>query len=548
MKNRKTAVLLGAAALTAALGLGYGLLTGAEQAEESSSAAGVAAFSPTGAVSVICYENEGGEIALEYLDDTWTLRRDADFPVNQTSAESMANYLAPLNATALVTQSGADLVAYGLDEPSNRIEVATDAGETCTVLVGAQNTHTGEYYIKLEGEEPVYTVSESFAAAFTRTERGLQQTENWPVESTDSVTRATLEQGSNTLTVDVSEDADGNKTYTASDTARTETPDTAAAQAFISSAATLYFSSSADFKPTDEALAAYGLAEPSATLTVEWTRTDDASGAQESVTSVLYLGAVDPNGDYYARLADSNAVSTLNATALSGVLGMTLDGMLPELGAVLVIGLGNRRITADSLGPRVVDGVLVTRHMRENTPASLKGRLRAVSAVAPGVLGVTGMETAEVVRGIVEHTRPEAVIAVDALAARETARICTTMQIADTGIQPGSGVGNHRLGLNEESLGVPVIAVGVPMVVYAATIARDALELLMEDLAPDGEEHAGALDALVDRVVARRLGDLVVTPREVDERVTRMADLLALGINRALQPRLDKDEIPALMH
>ena len=193
MKNRKTAVLLGAAALTAALGLGYGLLTGAEQAEESSSAAGVAAFSPTGAVSVICYENEGGEIALEYLDDTWTLRRDADFPVNQTSAESMANYLAPLNATALVTQSGADLVAYGLDEPSNRIEVATDAGETCTVLVGAQNTHTGEYYIKLEGEEPVYTVSESFAAAFTRTERGLQQTENWPVESTDSVTRATLE-------------------------------------------------------------------------------------------------------------------------------------------------------------------------------------------------------------------------------------------------------------------------------------------------------------------------------------------------------------------
>ena len=229
-------------------------------------------------------------------------------------------------------------------------------------------------------------------------------------------------------------------------------------------------------------------------------------------------------------------------------LAQTLAGMLPELGAVLVIGLGNRRITADSLGPRVVDGVLVTRHMRENTPASLKGRLRAVSAVAPGVLGVTGMETADVVRGIVEHTRPEAVIAVDALAARETARICTTMQIADTGIQPGSGVGNHRLGLDEESLGVPVIAVGVPMVVYAATIARDALELLMEDLAPDGADQAGAAAALVDRVVARRLGDLVVTPREVDERVTRMADLLALGINRALQPRLDKDEIPALMH
>jgi spore protease len=229
-------------------------------------------------------------------------------------------------------------------------------------------------------------------------------------------------------------------------------------------------------------------------------------------------------------------------------LAETLTGMLPELGSVLVIGLGNRRITADSLGPRVVDSILVTRHMRENTPTPVKGRLRCVAAMSPGVLGVTGMETAEVVRGVVEHTKPDAVIAIDALAAKETGRICTTMQIADTGIAPGSGVGNHRMGLSEETLGVKVIALGVPMVVYAATIARDALELLVEDLSTDQEEHRGALDALVDRVVARRLGDLVVTPREVDERVAHMADMLALGINRALQPRLSKDEIPALLH
>ncbi len=229
-------------------------------------------------------------------------------------------------------------------------------------------------------------------------------------------------------------------------------------------------------------------------------------------------------------------------------LAQTLQGMLPELGSVLVIGLGNRHITADSLGPRVVDDVLVTRHMRENAPSNVKGRLRCVSALAPGVLGLTGIETAEVVQGIVEHTKPDAVIAVDALAAKETNRICTTMQIADTGIQPGSGVGNHRLGLNQETLGVPVIAVGVPMVVYAATIARDALELLMEDMDMSGDEHAEALDSMVDRVVARRLGDLVVTPREVDERVAQMAELLSIGINRALQPRLNKDELPALMH
>ncbi len=229
-------------------------------------------------------------------------------------------------------------------------------------------------------------------------------------------------------------------------------------------------------------------------------------------------------------------------------LAQTLHGMLPELGSVLVVGLGNRRITADSLGPRVIDNILVTRHMRENAPQNVRGRLRAVSAAAPGVLGVTGIETCEIVKGIVEHTKPDAVIAVDALAAHETGRICTTMQIADTGIQPGSGVGNHRLGLNRETLGIPVVAVGVPMVVYAATIARDALDLLIDDLGVDEAEHASAIDALVDRVVERRLGDLVVTPREVDERVEHMAELLSLGINRALQPRLTKDEIPALMH
>ncbi|GHU69482.1 GPR endopeptidase [Clostridia bacterium] len=226
----------------------------------------------------------------------------------------------------------------------------------------------------------------------------------------------------------------------------------------------------------------------------------------------------------------------------------TITSMIPDCGDVLVVGLGNRRITADSLGPKVVDRVIVTRHMRDQTPDGLKGRLRSVSAVAPGVLGVTGMETAEVVRGIVEHVKPCAVIAIDALAARETQRICTTLQIADTGIDPGSGIGNHRMALNKETLGVPVVALGVPMVVYAATIARDALSLLAQDLGFDCEEHAKALDALVERVVAEQLGDMVVTPREVDERVANIAEAIALGINGALQPRLTDDEIPTLMH
>jgi spore protease len=233
---------------------------------------------------------------------------------------------------------------------------------------------------------------------------------------------------------------------------------------------------------------------------------------------------------------------------VAGLLSDTLNSMLPESGEILVIGLGNRRVTADALGARVVESTLVTRHLRQNLPEDLKGRLRSVCAISPGVLGVTGMETAEMVRGIVEHVKPAAVIAIDALAAMETARICTTVQITDTGISPGSGVGNHRLGLTESTMGVPVIAIGVPMVVYAATIAKDALAILMHDLQMPSSDHMDAVDALTDRISEHSLGEMVVTPREVDELVGNLAEVLSLGINMALQPKLSGDEIPILMH
>lgn len=232
---------------------------------------------------------------------------------------------------------------------------------------------------------------------------------------------------------------------------------------------------------------------------------------------------------------------------LSAELARALQPMIPPEGNVLVVGLGNRRVTPDALGPRTVDSVLVTRHLGESVPASLQGRLRAVSAVSPGVLGITGMETAEMIRSIVDHVQPVAVVAVDSLAARESNRICSTIQVTDTGINPGSGVGNHRLGMTRETLGVPVIAVGVPMVVYASTIARDALGLLIHDLQLEDGDHEQALDALISRVVSERLGDLVVTPREVDAMVDHMAAILAEGINMALQPRLDPKEIVQLM-
>lgn len=235
-------------------------------------------------------------------------------------------------------------------------------------------------------------------------------------------------------------------------------------------------------------------------------------------------------------------------THVADMLGHALEKLLPPNGEILVVGLGNRHVTADALGAQVVECTLVTRHLKENIPQSLKNRLRGVCAIAPGVLGVTGMETAEMVRGIIERVKPCAVVAIDALAALESARICTTVQVTDTGISPGSGVGNHRLGLTKETLGVPVIAIGVPMVVYAATIARDALAILVDDLNLDDGGHEEALDGLIEHISVRSLGDLVVTPREIDELVSNIAQTLALGINQALQPRLTKNEIPILMH
>lgn len=233
--------------------------------------------------------------------------------------------------------------------------------------------------------------------------------------------------------------------------------------------------------------------------------------------------------------------------ALSRALADTLGGMLPRrCRTVLVTGLGNRSVTPDALGPRTVERVLVTRHMNGCLPEDVASRMASVCAAAPGVLGVTGIETAEVLAGIIRHVRPDAVIAVDALAARDSRRICSTIQIADTGITPGSGVGNHQRALTRETMGIPVIAVGVPMVVYASTIARDAVEILSEADGASGEEEE-KLMACVEKVVSEQLGDLIVTPREVDALVERMAGIVAEGINLALQPGLHEEEIAQLM-
>lgn len=221
---------------------------------------------------------------------------------------------------------------------------------------------------------------------------------------------------------------------------------------------------------------------------------------------------------------------------VAGEIASTLRSLLPMDGDVMVLGLGNRRMTADALGDKVVEGILVTRHLKEP-------KMRGVCAMAPGVLGVTGVETAEMALGLAERLHPSAVIVIDALAAMETAHICTTVQITDTGIRPGSGVGNHRLGITKDTLHVPVIALGIPMVVYASTIVRDALRQILSAQSSDD-----AAEAMAEQLASDTLGDMVVTPRSIDELVQGLADMLALAINSALQPGYSLEELSHYLH
>ncbi len=234
--------------------------------------------------------------------------------------------------------------------------------------------------------------------------------------------------------------------------------------------------------------------------------------------------------------------------AVGTLLGEELSRLLPENNAapVLVIGLGNRMVTPDSLGPLTVDATLVTRHLYRELPHLTDKRMNPVCAVAPGVLGVTGIETMEMVRSLVETVQPRAVIAIDSLSARAVDRVGSTVQLTDTGIQPGSGVGNHRSALTKETLGVPVLALGVPMVIYAATIARDAFEQLSGEAQTPEEEQS--LDQMTEELLEGSMGEMIVTPREVDTLIADAAKMLACGINRALHPGLSEQEILTMMN
>lgn len=211
--------------------------------------------------------------------------------------------------------------------------------------------------------------------------------------------------------------------------------------------------------------------------------------------------------------------------------------------SVLVVGLGNRNVTPDALGPYVADHLHVSRHIVKEYGKYAMGLEHAslVSAVVPGVMGQTGMETAEIVRGIVKETKPDLVIAVDALAARNSRRLNRTVQVADTGIHPGSGVGNHRGGMTKESLGVPVIGIGVPTVVDAATIVNDTMENFVRALeSSKALQSAGEIlrsytpaekYELVKELISPHLHGMFMTPKDVDEMVHQISHTIAEALN-----------------
>ena len=247
--------------------------------------------------------------------------------------------------------------------------------------------------------------------------------------------------------------------------------------------------------------------------------------------------------------------------SVSKVLGKILKELIKvkKDDRVLVVGLGNWNVTPDALGPKVIEGIMVTRHLSEVMPEAMEENMISVAAISPGVLRTTGIETGEVIKSLVDKIKPSLVICIDALAARRIQRLNKTIQISDTGISPGAGVGNHRKAINEEELGVKVIAVGVPTVVDASTIANDTMDMVLDNLineAQEGKEFYNMLknidknakEVLIKEMLNPYFGDLIVTPKEVDLIIDSLSKIIANGINIAVQPNMTMEDINKFMN
>lgn len=288
---------------------------------------------------------------------------------------------------------------------------------------------------------------------------------------------------------------------------------------------------------TDLALEAAKAVEGASRLEGVWSEERTESGVKTTVVELRTPEAAQAVGKPMGRYVtlELGAVKSQDpeefqraCTALAQELGKLIP---PGEDPVLVVGLGNRAITPDAIGPLAHEHLLVTRHLIDRMP-EVFGGFRAVAALSAGVLGTTGMESADLVKAAAETLRPGCVIAIDALASQSLKRLCTTVQVADTGIAPGSGVGNHRGALNKETLGVPVIAVGVPTVVEVNTLVRDVLEE-----AGQGELEPEALGT----------GGGFVTTRDIDRRVAQWGKLIGYAVNLAVQKGLTIEDMEGLV-
>lgn len=218
-----------------------------------------------------------------------------------------------------------------------------------------------------------------------------------------------------------------------------------------------------------------------------------------------------------------------------------IDIHTDKQGDILVVGLGNIYVTPDALGPKVINEIDVTRHIIKYLPQYVDEGTRPVSAISPGVLGTTGIETVEILKGIVDNIHPKLLIVIDALASRSIDRISSTIQISDTGIVPGAGVGNTRQEISQTTLGIPVIALGIPTVVELATLVSDGIDIFIDRLQEKAEsnEYLNKLqqnDKYEEVKEALNVGDynMIVTPKEIDDLIENMKDIVARGINFAI--------------
>ena len=264
-----------------------------------------------------------------------------------------------------------------------------------------------------------------------------------------------------------------------------------------------------------------------------------------------------PKGDYITL--ESEKLKENDAECHKKIIEILAESIrsLAKFGeddCILVAGLGNWNITPDALGPKVVSKILVTRHLQGTLPEEIEETVRPVAAVSPGVMGITGIETGEILKGIIDKLQPSLLIAIDALAARRSNRINAAIQMSDTGVAPGAGVGNKRMTLDEDSLGIPVIAIGVPTVVDAATLVNDTMDRILGEMMQQTEKGTAFYQTLqsleqeekyqmIADILGPYTGNMFVTPKEVDAVVDRLANIIANAVNIAIHPGVTMEDI-----